>query len=365
MRDKVNHLNYKKLTAFIIIVAAFLFCLLALIQNYFSEWAEWAGIGEDRILATSTERTAAGEVTKVVTTETTQSAKTLWDWLNTLIIPVSLAILGLWFQHLQYKQSKRQQAFEREIADSNLNEDVLQTYLDRLSELLLGKALNQLKLEDPQRAAAMDIVRARTLSVLRRLDEERKGSVIRFLFDAEFITKLKLDLEGADLYSASLRGVDLRGAKLTSVNLTAADLRGANLEGADLSESILVAADLGTEPQFDRYGTDLYIRPHTNLRAANLIFANLQNANLSDADLTGADLTGSDLTGANLYNANLTGAKAIVVEQIQVARNWQTAIYDSAFNAQLGLSAQRNRPKTFTDFVKVGLQAESFSTRGK
>ncbi|MBD3886267.1 pentapeptide repeat-containing protein [Phormidium tenue FACHB-886] len=365
MRKASVYLNFKTWIISIIFAVVFLTYLLVTIQHCSLEWAKWAGVGEDKLITISREQSASGEVTKITTTETAQSAKTLWDWLNTLIIPVSLAGLGFWFQQIQYEQSQRQQLLEREIAASNLNEDVLQTYLDRLSELLFSKALYQLKPEDPQREAALDIVRARTLSVLRRLDGERKGSVVRFLFDAEFITKLRLNLEGADFCSTVLCGADLRNAKLTDVNFTNADLRGANLEGSDLAESNLAAADLSTAPRHDRFGINLFIQSHTNLRTANLIFANLQNADLSNADLTGANLTGTNLAGANLYNTNLTNVQAITIEQVQAAINWKSAIYDPEFSKQLGLPVQSNFPKTFTDFVRAELQATPNLRRNK
>ena len=76
-----------------------------------------------------------------------------------------------------------------------------------------------------------------------------------------------VNLEGANLYNASLTGANLEDASLTGASLCGANLANANLTGA-------------------------------NLCGANLANANLEGASLYDADLTGADLTGANLTVA-------------------------------------------------------------------
>jgi uncharacterized protein YjbI with pentapeptide repeats len=87
--------------------------------------------------------------------------------------------------------------------------------------------------------------------VLRQLDGERKGLLLRFLYESELIGK-PTEAEGeedqkratVDLYGASLRGADLNGADLRGADLNGADLRGADLNGADLSIANLYGADL-------------------------------------------------------------------------------------------------------------------------
>lgn len=64
------------------------------------------------------------------------------------------------------------------------------------------------------------------MTVLPRLDSERKGSVLRFLYAAELI-KRQSEL-------SYLKGADLRGAKLFKANLGRVDMSGAELRGADL-----------------------------------------------------------------------------------------------------------------------------------
>jgi BTB/POZ domain-containing protein KCTD9 len=151
---------------------------------------------------------------------------------------------------------------------------------------------------------------------------------------------------------------------LRGLNAPEADLRGINLSGADLSNAYLSGADLS----FANLS-------HANLSHANLVETNLNNANLTNARLTGATLTytdfietnlqdvdfiGANLLGTNFIRANLDrayfgdvnlsqcqfqdaslkqtkffGVENLTLEQIQVALNWEEAIFDTGLLTKL------------------------------
>ena len=98
--------------------------------------------------------------------------KTLWDWLQLLIIPAVLAVGGfvinLTISRSEQEATKQRAQSEREIAEDNQREAALQAFIDKLSELLLEKQLRQSTPEDEVRK----IARVRTLTVLPRLDED-------------------------------------------------------------------------------------------------------------------------------------------------------------------------------------------------
>jgi uncharacterized protein YjbI with pentapeptide repeats len=259
-------------------------------------WPGGLGIGKDQSVTTKSIETvvkdAQGNTTKTVETTKIDDGKTLWDWLSLLGVPVSLAVLGYVLQQLQQKRAEVLAKEQREIAADETKEEVLQVYFDRLSVLLVDKNLLAIgakhdQATDEERellASAMDVIRARTLSILRRFehDPERKTSVIRFLIEADFVSKLKLDLSDADLSRANLSGADLSEGFLRCVDLSHTNLSHANLSKADLY--------------------------YANLSDVNLTGANLNDANLGGANLTGANLFNTNLSGANLNRANLNGA---------------------------------------------------------
>jgi hypothetical protein len=206
------------------------------------------------------------------TSEPKQHWKTLWDWLQLLIIPAVLLLAGSLFTYTvsrnERKASDRHNQTEREIAQDNQQEAALQEYIDKMSELLLHEKLRGSQPEDEVRT----IARVRTLTVLPRLDGRRKKSVLQFLLESNLIDK-----DNAIVY---VSGADLSGANLSEADLSGAELVGAILVDADLSEAILCKADLW-------------------------------NANLRRVNAVGANLKGANLLGANLAQSNLSKAKSL------------------------------------------------------
>jgi uncharacterized protein YjbI with pentapeptide repeats len=214
--------------------------------------------------------------------------KTLWDWMELLIVPLVLAG-GAFFLNRSERNT------EREIAADRQQEEALQTYFDRMSELLLKE-----KLRTTKKAEVRDVARTRTLSVLRVLDKKRKGHILLFLYEARLIIKgnPRISIKGADFSGADLTSTKLSGVDLSDTNLMDADLTGANLNGANLSNAQLVSASL-----FDANLHNANLK-NTNLNMTNLLLANLSGANLEGAELIGADLSEAFLTGTNLKLSN-------------------------------------------------------------
>ncbi len=273
------------------IVLSILVLILFIYLAYRFGW-EWTGFssGTNHITITSTPK---GNYTATMS----QQSKSLWDWLNLLAVLAIPAVVGLgaaWFT------AKQAQVSGAENLD-NQRESALQGYIDKMSELLLEKNLRGSQPEDDVRT----IARTRTLTILPRLDKERKRSVLQFLIQSDLLLneegKLVMFLAGADLSGANLSLTGLSKSALAGVNLRGADLSGtfnfkASLVGADLSGANLSRAKLDANLS------------RTNLQEVNLSYANLSGANLGYAMLIGADLTRANLSGANLSEANLSGA---------------------------------------------------------
>jgi len=276
---------------------------------------------------------------------------TVRAWLELLIVPLALALIGFWFtaqqderqQHIEDQRAQQAKKFEnqraqaeRELEEQRTQNAALQAYLDQMTSLLLERNLREAEEESELRMLA----RARTLTVLGAIDAGRKTALMRFLVETELVKRVEgrdpvIELDGADLYGvklgdpspyvvdvkADLSGADLgladlRNAYLVGVNLADANLRGANLSDADLRSASLSDADLR---EVNLRGANLsganLSRANLGPTGANAILAdaNLEGANLSDADLEGADLSdarlrGADLSGANLSWANLSRA---------------------------------------------------------
>jgi uncharacterized protein YjbI with pentapeptide repeats len=217
--------------------------------------------------------------------------KPLWEWLGLLIVPVVLAIGGYLFNSSQNQATQR-------AAERRAQNEALQAYLDQIGQLLLDKGLrSSVENGGGSSGEARVLARARTLSVLRTLNPERKTNVVLFLQEASVIQGSPLDSDPIiPLFEADLSGTKLNNTNLVGVDLHDAKLIGANLSGADLRGAKLYSAYKGA----DLSGADL--------SDASLSGANLFHAILKDADLEGADLEGAELGGADLSRTNLSGA---------------------------------------------------------
>lgn len=143
-------------------------------------------------IAHTTSGSSAGTV---VRTEVYQPGKALWDWMQLLIIPVVLVIAGFWLNQIQksreQKTTQQQADLERELIRDSQQETALQQYIDRMSELLLKEHLSELK---PEYEEVRQIARVRTLTILPRLDANRKKSVLQFLYESDLIKKARVSL---------------------------------------------------------------------------------------------------------------------------------------------------------------------------
>jgi uncharacterized protein YjbI with pentapeptide repeats len=243
--------------------------------------------------------------------------KTVWDWLQLLIVPLVLGVIGFYFT------SSQEYAHQQEFEEQRLQNAALQTYLAGMRELLLDQHLRASAVDSEVRAVA----RAETRSTLGQLSPEGQGIAIQFLYEASLIKKedpiislSHADLRGADLSQLDLSGADLSGADLSGAdlraNLSGANLSGASLSGANLSPAALSNADLSGA---DLSEVDLSnaVLSNADLSGAYLRDADLSPAYLGEANLSEADLSEADLSYADLKNANLSGAKGVTNEQLE------------------------------------------------
>jgi uncharacterized protein YjbI with pentapeptide repeats len=239
---------------------------------------------------------------------------TVRDWLQLLIVPLALVVIGFLFS---VQQDARQQRIEnqrakaeRELAVERAQDEALQAYLDQMSGLLLERDLRTSEKGSEVRTLA----RARTLTVLGRLDPSRKKALMQFLVEADLVQRVDGREPLISLSGATLSDVFLNGANLSGANLSFSDLSGTNLSATDLSGTNLVGADLSDADLSAAF-----------LQEAILKGANLSNAFLYRADLSKADLTVADLSGTDLSGANLNGAERWTEEQLSAAESLERA----------------------------------------
>jgi uncharacterized protein YjbI with pentapeptide repeats len=294
----------------------------------------------------------------------------LWQWsgireirggtvaqlLISILMPVALFGAA---QYFTARNDKNQQT----IASERQQDEVLKNYFDQMTMLMLDKNLKA----QNRGSEVANIARIRTLTALRQLpDDERKGLIIRFLWESKLIVGVspiidlsKFNLTSINLANADLSNINFSGANLSKANLSNTKLDGATLTSANFSSANLTDASLNsanlTNANFDSANmVSCYLNnvdfntsnfTNSNLTKAKFIDAHrrvnnmsmqevkteledmyssakpkstrhdapprFDNANLTEADLSGADFTEASFAGANLYGANFYGATLI------------------------------------------------------
>lgn len=112
-----------KLSIFIIIVTTLL--IIAIFLSYLKGWG-WAGI-------------------YISQTPGTGSWKTLWVWLELLIIPSALTLTAILFNKAENRRNTEEAEFrtesERRIENERWQEAILDGFIDQMSNLLLNHGL--------------------------------------------------------------------------------------------------------------------------------------------------------------------------------------------------------------------------------
>lgn len=153
------------------------------------------------------------------------SDKTLWDWLQLLIVPVILSA-GFWYFNTQYNN----QVMERDlrIAEDLNRETVFQSYLDNITELILVN--NLLDLKESNDSSVKKVAQVRTIHSLRLLDPPRKNLLIQYLRDSGLNAYL--------LSNTNLTGINLDTCDLSEINFAKSILNDNNFSSTSLYNNV-------------------------------------------------------------------------------------------------------------------------------
>lgn len=118
---------------------------------------EWTGFGEIEV-----------DVTKF-------PAKTLWDWLDLLIIPMAIGIIGWSFSKIEKEKSKKRE-------EERSQNEILESFLQTMTDLII-----QYDLQNNPTSQKLAIARARISIATDNLNGERKGQVLQFLYESDLL----------------------------------------------------------------------------------------------------------------------------------------------------------------------------------
>jgi uncharacterized protein YjbI with pentapeptide repeats len=219
-----------------------------------SRWRDRLGFGERRW--------------KKAPDEEIQPSKTVWDWLQLLIVPAILAVIAVGYNAAQasreHQREDRRIREDRAIARAAAQDAAVLAYFAQGRDLILRENL-------VASSPAAELARNKTLAIVHRLDGTRKAEIVRFLFEANLLAR-----------------------KLQILNLAEADLRHLNLAYARVPQDVSLHDAILRRARFD--GT-------------RLVGTDFTHADLQGASFRGALLGGVEFQGANLKGAVFDGAR--------------------------------------------------------
>src|SRR6266566_3720078 len=175
--------------------------------------------------------------------------KILWSWLQFPVLAM-LLIAGIIWLNIQQSQlslqlSQQQRATALQNAHDQQQEALLMNYMDTITNLIVHDKLLTARVANPPDAVVV-VAGARTREVLKKLDPDRKATLMRFLYETKLINNDHriISMFGADLQHAHLRAIDLRDTYLAGANLAGADLHGSDMHNVDLTGADLTRANL-------------------------------------------------------------------------------------------------------------------------
>lgn len=131
----------------------------------------------------------------------------LWEWLNLLILPVTLALganlVSMQQNRRSLQESQAQHQTDLQIAEDTRQEGMLDAYIDQVMQLLLEKNLRASRPGSDIR----EVARIHTLIALRRLNTTRQRILLQFLDEAGLINQ--------DNPILNLSEIDLSGIQLS------------------------------------------------------------------------------------------------------------------------------------------------------
>ena len=237
------------------IIVIFLLMLIFFVLMYMGNLYDWIGTTE------------FNGPTSLGPNQPYERGKTLWDFLELIIIPISLIFITHMIGRVAHANEEKR---ERQLSQDT----ALHAYLDYMSDLLIERGSGSFSHN------SHFLAKVRTHLALRMFDGNYKAIVISFLQDAGLIDHREPII---DLKDANLRGIVLSSSTLKNISLS----------GADLSDATFSASNF----------------VNVNLHQAKLTNANLSGVFLSDTLLTHTDLEGANFEGSRIDDkTNFFGA---------------------------------------------------------
>jgi len=234
--------------------------------------------------------------------------KKLWDWMQLLVVPASLAIAALVFTYFQQKK-------EQTLNLDKGRQEVLRDYMDQMTNLVLKQRLRR---SIPHRRVAA-LANSRTMAALRELDGNRKGLVVKFLIDLG-PTTTESEEQNPSLEFTVFSNMDLRDAKLRHLNLDRVKFHDTELLNADFAYAKMKGMMITGRSTLDQKWQNAF-NIVNNRRLVKCKWKDFSRVDFCGVRLSSCDFRGANLRGAKLDGCSLLGTKMNILTRVD--KKWR------------------------------------------
>lgn len=273
--------------------------------------------------------------------------KSLWDWLELLVVPASLAFL---FWTLENREDK----VSREISIDQFRENLLNEYFNTMGRLENQGYFNLTQADEnsgikPQ--PSENIGWFRTVSITQHLDPKRKRLVLEFLYYSNLLFHhgYHINLLGSNFSNGDYERIFLNSTNLCEVNfensnfykahLDNALFRASNLKNTDFRQSTLIGADFSGADLSGAKFDDAFI-PNTN-------FSNL-------TDLTNVSFNNASIQRCNFFNSLLDENQLKNAKSLAGTLLPDGSLYDGRYNLENDIIAAESFGYSPNDPISIG-----------
>jgi len=222
-------------------------------------------------------------------------AKTLWDWLDLLVIPVVLAVIAwLYKEHEKFKNKNNEKTQRQNQA--------LDDFIKIITDLNLNHGLATTSPKD----GTKEIARSRVILILESIEGERKGEILQFLYESKLIDmNPKLVLFGANFNKIQLSGIDLSEAEIRGAYFIDSDIQNVNIDN-----SIFIGCNFKNS-NFSK----------SKVYKTDFSYSNLSGCLFNDMDLSSVNFEGANLSKADFSDSIVTQKQSELIKTFDGIKN--------------------------------------------
>lgn len=238
-----------------------------------------------------------------------QQSKTLWDWLQLLLVPIILILGGFW---LNRSESRHSLEMQKSINDTNLSiekerfeDGILNSYINDIAQMIINSDTAKLRTN-----RIMAVYKIKTLTTLNRLNSERRNYLIQFLVDSkmlnywDFLSDFKnIHVSGIFFNDVSFDDFKFIGSSISSSRFFSCSIQSSKSSHSDFTSSMFNDMKINifdiSSSKFIQSSLVKVIFSECKIKDSKFYGSKIQHSSLGNSTIESSDLSCSTISNTN------------------------------------------------------------------